>query len=130
MSFYIISSVIFSMALMDTYTPGQRYNSTTNSFEAYTRVAPSIFGDSTEFNNTWANRNLTVDPGAMLNPIAVVSLVQSYLGLFTDIISNTMLFYILRLFMGDSLAKIVSFILNVMIFIVGARIVTGRIRWD
>ena len=132
MAFYLVCSVLFSFALLDTYTPGQRYNSTTASFEPYTKLQTSILGDTTDFNDTMNKyNNLTVvDPGAMLNPIAVVGLIGAYLGLLVDMISSTMIFYVLKMFMGEPLARIITFILNVMVFIVGIRVITGRIRWD
>ena len=133
LSFYLLSSILFSgFGLLESYTPGQRYNSTTMSMEYYSSPHSSIFGDNYDMNATLNKyNNLTVvDPGAMLAPIAVVYLVSAYLGLLIDIVSSTMLYYVLKLFMGAALAHVITFILNVMIFIVGIRVITGRIRWD
>jgi len=133
LSFYLLSSILFSgFGLLESYTSGYRYNSTTASMELYNSPHSSIFGDNYDMNETLNKyNNLTVvDPGAMLNPISVVQLVGAYLGLLVDIVSSTMLFYILKLFMGAALAHVITFILNIMIFIVGIRVITGRIRWD
>ena len=130
--FYVISSVIFSMPIFDSMFPGQRYNSTSMSMEPYDRTTASILGDTSEVNDTMAKyNNLTIiDPNAMINPLAIVQMVGAYVGMLTGAVSSTMLFYILKLFMGEQLARIITFILNLMIFIVCVRVLTGRIRWD
>lgn len=130
--FYVICSVVFIMPIFDSLTPGQRYNSTTSSFESYTRDTTSILGDTTETSVMMAQySNLTViDAGSMVNPLAIVDMVRAYIGMFITVISSSMLYYILKLFMGSALARIVTFTLNLMVFIVSLRILSGRIRWD
>ena len=120
------------MPIFDSLTPGQRYNSTTSSFEAYDRNTTSILGDTSETSLMMAKYNdlSNVTAGAMVNPLEIVNMVGAYLGLLIDVVSSTMLFYILKLFMGASLARVITFVLNLMIFIVGIRVLTGRIRWD
>lgn len=132
MSFYLLASILFSgFGLLESYTPGYRYNSTSASLEPYVSTHDSIFGDGYDMNETLNKYNISaIDANAMLNPIAVVALVMSYAGFLIDIISSTMLYYILKLFMGDQLAHVITFILNIMIFIVAIRVITGRIRWD
>jgi len=130
--FYIISSAIFAMPIFDSLTPGQRYNSSTSSFESYTKSTSSILGNSSEtqdFVDTYNNLSI-VNAGAMINPLDVVAMVGAYVQLLISVVSSTMLFYILSMFMGDALAHIITFTLNLMIFIVGVRVITGRIRWD
>jgi hypothetical protein len=130
--FYVICSVIFAMPILDSLTPGQRYNTTTSSFEPYTKTTTSILGDTTETTAMMEKySNLTIiDAGSMVNPLAIVDMVRAYIGLFTTVVSSTMLYYVLKIFIGAPLAQIVSFILNLMIFIVSLRILSGRIRWD
>jgi hypothetical protein len=131
LSFYLLSSILFSgFGLLESYTPGQRYNSTTMSMETYISSHVSIFGDNYDSVNISDFNASVVNPGAMLNPIDVVMLVGMYLKLLTSIISSTMIYYVLKLFMGSALAHVITFILNVMVFIVGIRVITGRIRWD
>jgi hypothetical protein len=134
---YVISSVIFALApFSNTYFPGQRYNSTTSSFEAMPEnvsYAPSIFGDMTEMNATLApyqNASELANPGAMLDPVAVVRLVGTYLSFIWALISSTMLYYIMVPFIGASWAHIMTFIFNIMMLLVAIRVITGRIRWD
>ena len=120
------------MPIFDSLTPGQRYNSSTSSFESYTKSTSSILGNSSEtqdFVDTYNNLSI-VNAGAMINPLDVVAMVGAYVQLLISVVSSTMLFYILSMFMGDALAHIITFTLNLMIFIVGVRVITGRIRWD
>jgi len=100
--------------------------------EPYTSTHSSIFGDSYDTNDTFQQYNnlSLVDPGAMLNPIAVVEVIAKYIGLFTDILSSTMLFYVLKIFIGESLAHVITMILNIMFFLVLVRVISGRIRWE
>lgn len=130
--FYVICSVIFAMPILDSLTPGQRYNSTTSSFEPYTKSTMSILGDTTETTLMMTKYNdlSNVTASAMINPLEIVNMVGAYIGLLTTVVSSTMLYYILKLFMGADLARIITFVLNLMIFIVGIRVLTGRIRWD
>lgn len=133
LAFYLLSSLIFGVGLFNSYLPNQRYNSTTSSFEAYTPTTTSIFGDTYEMNSTLAkyeNSTALADPGAMLNPLGVVELVRTYIALFVDIISSTMLYSILKMFMGAALAHVITFILNIMVFLVAVRVITGRTRFE
>jgi len=134
MAFYLVCSVIFSIGLFDTYLPGQRFNSTTMSFEAHVKTpAPSIWGNAYEMNATlekYNNSFSSANPGAMLDPTAVMSSVGFYLGFLYDMISSTMLYVVLTPFIGAAWASKLTFVLNIMIVIVGLRVITGRIRWD
>ena len=130
--FYIICSVIFAMPIFDSLVPGQRYNPSTSSFEPYTRTTTSILGDTSEtqvFIDKYNNLSI-VNANAMINPLDIVTMVAAYVQLLIGVVSSTMLYYILKLFMGAALARIITFVLNLMIFIVGVRVLTGRIRWD
>jgi len=134
MAFYLVCSVIFAVGIFDTFLPGQRYNSTTMSFEAYTKTpSPSIWGNDYELNETLEKYNNTFDkanPGAMLDPTAIVSSVGFYLGFLYDMISSTLLYAVLTPFIGAAWASKITFVLNLMVVIVGIRVITGRIRWD
>ena len=78
MSFYLLTSIIFGMGLFTSFAPsGMQYNMTTNSYQPVTTpVAISIFVNNTDFNSSLAQYNdlSVIDPGAMLNPIAVCSI--------------------------------------------------------
>jgi len=130
--FYVICSVIFAMPIFDSLTPGQRYNFATSSFEPYTRNTTSILGDTSEtaLMITKYNDLSNVTASGMINPLEIVKMVGAYLDLLISVISSTMLYYILKLFMGAALARVITFVLNLMVFIVGIRVLTGRIRWD
>src|SRR4030042_185061 len=136
MAFYLICSVVFSVSggIFNTYLPGQRYNSTTASFEtADTSPSPSIWGNDFEVNNTLGKYNNSFDkanPGAMLDPTAIMSSVGFYIGFLYDMISSTMLYAVLNPFIGAQWARVITFVLNIMVVIVGIRVITGRIRWD
>jgi len=134
MAFYIVSSVIFSVGIFNTFLPGQRYNTTTNSFEAWdTTPDPSIFGNAEEYNATmgqYENISSTADPGAMLDPTKVMNMIGFYIGFLYSMISSTMLYYVLTPFIGAAWASKLTFVLNIMMVIVGIRVITGRIRWD
>ena len=120
------------MPIFDSLTPGQRYNPSTSSFEPYNRDTTSILGNNSETAAMMQEYGNTtkVDAGGLLSPLAVVDMVRAYVGMLTAVVSSTILYYILKLFMGEQLAHVVTFILNLMIFIVGVRVLTGRIRWD
>lgn len=136
MAFYLVCSVVFSLSggIFNTYLPNQRYNSTTNSFDVIdTTPAPSIWGNSFEMNNTLGKYNNSfnqANPGAMVDPTAIVSSVGFYLGFLYDMISSTMLYAVLNPFIGAQWARVITFVLNIMVVIVGIRVITGRIRWD
>jgi hypothetical protein len=135
MAFYLVSSVIFSAGVFNTYLPGQCYNSTSFSLEPCdTTPAPSIWGNTNDWNETLEKYNQSstnmANPGAMLDPTAVVKLVGFYVTFLLDIISSTMLYYVLLPFIGAQWAHVLTFVLNIMVVIVSIRVITGRIRWD
>lgn len=129
---YLLSSIIFAIPIFDSLTPGQRYNTATNSFEPYTRDTTSMFGDNSEtlaLLNSTQNTSI-VDANGLINPLAIVALVGAYINLLINVVSSTYLYFILKTFMGSALASAVTFLLNLMIFVVGLRVLSGRIRWD
>jgi uncharacterized protein YacL len=134
LSFYLIVAIIFQAGVWNTYLPGQKYDSATNSF---VNIDPAIgnsyniLGDTTEINATMQKYNTSmVNPGSMIDPLAIVHSVGIYVGLLTDMIQSSLLSTILKPFVGATWSGILSFILNIMIIIVGIRVLTGRIRWD
>jgi len=136
LSFYLVSSVIFGLGIFNTFLPGECYNSSSMSLEPCdTTPAPSIWGNTNEWNATMEQYNITgsspmANPGAMLDPTAVVKLVGFYVTFLLDIISSTMLYYVLLPFIGAQWAHVLTFVLNIMVVIVSIRVITGRIRWD
>jgi len=136
MAFYLVSSVIFSMGIFNTFLPGQCYNSSSSSLETCdTTPSTSIWSTTDEWNQTLEKYNMSsasdmANPGAMLDPTAVFKLVGFYITFLFDIVSSTMLYYVLTPFIGAQWAHVLTFILNLMIIVVAIRVITGRIRWD
>jgi hypothetical protein len=135
-SFYVIVSVLFSANIFGSFFPGQKYNTTTSSFEAVpanVSYAPSFFGDTTEINQTLApfqNGSSLADPSALIDPLKLVSLVGAYLSLIASIIGGTILFYVLSPFIGAQWATIITTIVNIMFILVAIRVLSGRLRWS
>jgi hypothetical protein len=135
LSFYLVSSIIFGIGIFNTFLPGQCYNSTTTSLEPCdTTPAPSIWSNTNDWNSSLEKYNASssemANPGAMLDPTSVVKLVGFYITFLSDIISSSMLYYVLIPFIGSSWAHVITFVLNIMVVIVSIRVITGRIRWD
>jgi hypothetical protein len=134
-SFYLITSIIFSMGIFNTVLPNQRWNSTTSSLETYAPdPSPSIFGDMQDFNATLAQygqgNNSAIDANNILNPVGVVFMLQTYLGFIVAVITSSMLAQVLTPFIGVQFAALISFVLNLMLLLVGIRVLSGRLRWN
>jgi hypothetical protein len=129
---YLLSSIIFAIPIFDSLVPGEKYNTATNSFEPYTRDTTSMFGDNSEtleLLNSTQNVSIVSSSG-LIDPLAIVKLVGAYISLLINTVGSTYLYFILKTFMGSTLATAVTFLLNLMIFVVGLRVLSGRIRWD
>lgn len=136
LAFHIVCSVIFAsnMLYFDSYFPGQRFNVTTMSFETRPLASvgmPMQFGNMDSLNQSFNDFNASAaDPNAMMNPIATVQLVASYISLVCTLLGYNYLYYVLILFIGPEWSFMFTIFLNILCFIVFIRVLSGRLRWD
>lgn len=135
LSFYLVSSIIFGLGLFNTYLPNQCYNSSTYSLEPCdTTPSPSIWGNTNDFNASLEkygqNATSFAEPGALLDPAKLVGLIGFYITFVFDMLSNTMLSYVLTAFIGAKWAHALTFAINLICVITILRVISGRLRWD
>jgi hypothetical protein len=115
--------------------PNQKWNSSTNSFEYYVKdPSPSIFGNNEQFNETYsqytANNQSMMDFGSLLNPLALVSQLQYLWSFLMATLNSAFLAQVLKLFIGEKLAVMLSTIFNIALLIVFVKVVSGRLIWE
>jgi hypothetical protein len=135
-TFNLVCNVIFAMNIFGSLYPGQVWNQSLGSFELKTSdPSPSIFGNTNTFNDTYSqytqnNQSGMMDFGSLLNPIALVSQLQYLWGFLIATLNNAFLSQVLRMFIGEQLAMLLSTIFNVALLIVFVKVVSGRLIWE
>jgi hypothetical protein len=137
MAFYLVSSIIFTAGIFNTYLPGQCYNSSSYSLEPCdTTPSPNMWGMGEEHQAMMEKYNLSgnasgmANPAGMLDPTKLVGMVGFYVGFMFDMLTSTYLTFILTAFVGTQWAHVIIFCLNICLILIAIRIVSGRIRWD
>ena len=132
----LVSAVIFNMNMFGAYYPNQQWNSTSNSLEYYEAdSSPSIFGNLQGYNDTMAqygnvSNNTILDPGALVNPLGIVSMVGFYFNLIIGVLTGGFIYIMLSYFVGATWAGVITGMLSICMIVMGVHVITGRIRWS
>jgi hypothetical protein len=137
MIFMLVSNVMFSLNIGESFFPGQKYNSTSGKLEGVNSSTNSTYSAFTNSSYIADVQNFaqpsTDMANGLIDPWKLVGLAGSIIGLLIKTISlfsSGALADLLAVFIGSTWAGFINLIFNVALVYMVSRMIIGRLVWS